>query len=83
MYIHPKRYLPQILSSTILVYANRKNYVPLQTDIATWLNKIELPEYTAMFHDAGYETEEDMVNLKKLNEKELRMMGISKRGEHF
>jgi len=41
---------------------------------------IEMPEYTALLHDAGYETEEDMVNLKMLDEKELRMMGIIKRG---
>lgn len=54
-----------------------------QTDIATWLTKVDLPQYTAMFHDAGYESEEDMVNLKKLDEKELRMMGISKRGMYM
>ncbi len=44
---------------------------------------IELPQYTTIFHDSGYETEEEIVNLKKLDEKELRMMGVSKRGQHF
>ena len=44
---------------------------------------VEMPEYTALLNDAGYETEEDMVNLKRLDEKELRMMGITKRGQYF
>ena len=41
---------------------------------------LELGQYKENFHEAGYEIEADMENLKRLNEKDLREMGISKRG---
>lgn len=54
----------------------------LQTNIANWLNILELGMYKEMFHDAGYEMEEDMENLKKLDEKKLIGIGVNKRGEY-
>ncbi len=55
----------------------------LQTDIATWLAKLELGHYKDKFHAAGYEMEGDMENLKRLDEQQLRNMGISKRGKEL
>ena len=45
-----------------------------------WLVGLELEEYTELFHAEGYKTEEDVENLKDLKSKELKAMGIHKRG---
>ena len=45
-----------------------------------WLLGLELEEYTELFHAEGYRTEEDVENLKDLTSKELKGMGINKRG---
>lgn len=44
------------------------------------MTKLELGHYKDKFHAAGYEIEADMEHLKRLNEQQLRDMGISKRG---
>ena len=48
--------------------------------MATWLKKLELGQYTEVFHMAGYESKADIENLKRLGEKQLRELGINKRG---
>ena len=39
-----------------------------------------MDEYIDIFHSAGYKTEEDVENLKELNNKELKKIGVHKRG---
>ena len=51
-----------------------------QQDVTIWLEKLGMEEYTEVFHRAGYKTEDDVENLKELNEKELKRMGIVKMG---
>ena len=51
-----------------------------QQSVEAWLVGLELEEYTELFHAEGYKTEEDVENLKDLTSKELKAMGINKRG---
>lgn len=52
----------------------------LQADVEQWLERLEIPEYAKLFHLEGYKTGEDIENLKDLKEKDLRALGILKRG---
>ena len=52
-------------------------------NVAEWLNKLELEEYTELFYAEGYETEDDIENLKDLTEDHFRGMGIVKRGNLY
>ncbi len=45
-----------------------------------WLKDLELSEYTELFHSEGYNTGEDVINLKDLDEEQLRAMGVTKKG---
>ena len=47
-----------------------------------WLKKLELEEYTELFHAEGYRTEDDIENLKDLTEDHFKGMGINKRGSY-
>lgn len=47
-----------------------------------WLETLEMDEYTEVFHRAGYKGNIDVENLKELNDKELRKMGILKMGNN-
>ena len=49
--------------------------------MAEWLRRLELDEYTALFRAEGYETEDDIENLKDLKWEDFQAMGIHKRGE--
>jgi len=51
-----------------------------QRSVEEWLGRLELEEYTELFHAEGYKTEEDVENLKDLTSDELRAIGIHKRG---
>jgi hypothetical protein len=54
----------------------------IETDVpptvTDWLTTLEMEEYTEVFHRAGYKTEEDIENLKEIDDKELKRMGIVK-----
>ncbi|CAI8032187.1 Chitin synthase, partial [Geodia barretti] len=56
----------------------------IETDVpptvTDWLTTLEMEEYTEVFHRAGYKTEEDIENLKEIDDKELKRMGIVKMG---
>ena len=39
-----------------------------------------MDEYINIFHSAGYKTGEDVENLKELSKKELKKIGVHKRG---
>ena len=45
--------------------------------------RLEIPEYTELFHLQGYKTGNDIENLKDLKDDDLRVIGISKRGKTF
>ena len=45
-----------------------------------WLERLELCQYTDLFKHNGYETGDDIKNLKGLKESDLKAMGITKRG---
>lgn len=51
-----------------------------QQNVNEWLTTLQMDEYIDMFNSAGYKTGEDVENLKELNKKELRKIGIKKRG---
>lgn len=46
------------------------------------MKSLKLEEYEALFESEGYFTDEDVENLKGLTKKDLRSMGITKRGEN-
>lgn len=48
--------------------------------MTNWLVSLEMEEYTELFHNAGYKTEADVENLKEIDDKELKKMGITKMG---
>ena len=48
--------------------------------MADFLKNLHLGEYTDMFHENGYELPADVDNLLYLTEKDLKRMGINKRG---
>jgi hypothetical protein len=52
----------------------------LQPTVKDWLQTLEMEEYTEVFHRAGYKTEEDIENLKEIDDEELKRMGIVKMG---
>ena len=52
----------------------------LQDSVKDWLHELEMEEYTELFHAEGYETKEDVENLKDLTTDELEAIGIHKRG---
>ena len=52
----------------------------LQDSVEDWLCELEMEEYTELFHAEGYETKEDVENLKDLTSDELKAIGIRKRG---
>ena len=52
----------------------------LQDSVEGWLHELEMEEYTELFHAEGYETKEDVENLKDLTSDELKAIGIRKRG---
>ena len=52
----------------------------LQDSVEDWLRELEMEEYTELFHAEGYETKEDVENLKDLTSDELKAIGIRKRG---
>ena len=52
----------------------------LQDSVEDWLHELEMEEYTELFHAEGYETKEDVENLKDLTSDELKAIGIRKRG---
>ena len=45
-----------------------------------WLQTLDMEEYEKLFHSAGYETGEDVENLKDIDDRELMKMGIIKIG---
>ena len=51
-----------------------------QRSVEEWLRRLELDEYTNLFHAEGYRTEEDVENLKDLTSEELKAIGVHKRG---
>ena len=59
------------------------SYTPLhsQQSIPDWLKTLQMEEYTEIFRRAGFSKEEDVENLKELNERELNRMGVVKMGE--
>ena len=61
--------------------ALKVNLFFLQRGIVELLRTLELQEYEELFSKQGYGTEDDIENLKDLQEKELREMGVHKRGE--
>ena len=46
------------------------------------MKSLKLEEYKELFESEGYFTDEDVENLKGLTKKDLRSMGITKRGEN-
>lgn len=52
----------------------------MQDSVEDWLHELEMEEYTELFHAEGYETKEDVENLKDLTSDELKAIGIRKRG---
>lgn len=44
------------------------------------MTDLELSEYTELLHQEGYKEKEDIVNLKDLDEVQLKAMGITKKG---
>ena len=52
-----------------------------QQSVVEWLQRLELDEYTELFHAEGYRTEDDIENLKELTQERFVAMGIHKRGE--
>ena len=60
---------------------NTNHIAILQRDVDNWLRRLELQEYKDLFSKEGYSTADDIGNLKGLQERELREMGIHKRGE--
>ena len=52
----------------------------LQESVRDWLHELEMEEYTELFHAEGYETKEDIENLKDVTTDELKAIGIHKRG---
>ena len=55
----------------------------IQEDVRAWLKRLQLYEYSELFEREGYSTDDDIENLKDLQENDLRTMGISKRGMNF
>lgn len=53
----------------------------LKANVEQWLERLEISEYTPLFHQQGYKTEEDIENLKDLKDEDLKAIGISKRGK--
>lgn len=49
----------------------------------SWLIDLELSEYAELFHREGYREAEDIINLKELDEQQLKDMGICKRGQYY
>ena len=45
-----------------------------------WLQTLDMKEYEKVFHSAGYETGEDVENLKEIDDRELKRMGIKTMG---
>ena len=45
--------------------------------------RLEIPEYTELFHLQGYKTGDDIENLKDLKDEDLKAIGISKRGKNL
>lgn len=54
----------------------------LQTTVKEWLTDLKLSEYTELFYREGYRGGIDIANLKKLDEDQMKGMGITKRGAH-
>ena len=52
----------------------------MQRDVGEWLEVLEMEEYKELFKREGFDKEDDLENLKSLNEEELKAMGIVKRG---
>ena len=48
--------------------------------MTNWLKTLDMEEYEKVFHSAGYETGEDVENLKDIDDRELMKMGITKMG---
>jgi len=46
-----------------------------------WLDNLEMREYRQLFNSEGYETGDDIENLKGLTEAELVGIGVVKRGK--
>ena len=55
----------------------------MQADVEELLKRLEIPEYTELFHLEGYKTGDDIENLKDLQDEDLRALGISKRGRGY
>ena len=61
---------------------NKYNRVYLiQDSVKEWLEALDLSEYTEVFHKEGYKNGDDMVNLKGLDEAQLKAIGITKKGK--
>ena len=54
-----------------------------QRSIPNWLRTLQMEEYTEVFRRAGYSKEEDVENLKELDEKAINEMGVVKMGMMF
>ena len=54
-----------------------------QENVSQWLKNLQLEEYEALFESEGYFSGEDVENLKGLTKKDLRGMGITKRGMYI
>ena len=46
-----------------------------------WLEYLQLEEYTEIFHQEGYKFDSDLENMKALDERQLRAIGVKKRGQ--
>ncbi len=44
-----------------------------------WLASLDLEDYAELFRQEGYECDIDMPNMKRLDEDQLKSMGIIKR----
>ena len=58
-----------------------RHHVIYQSTVTEWLRTLEMEEYTKVFHMAGYKTASDVENLKEIDEREFRRMGITKIGK--
>ena len=57
-----------------------RTYFHRQATVTEWLKTLDMEEYEKVFHSAGYETGEDVENLKDIDDSELMKMGITKIG---
>jgi len=52
----------------------------LQESVSKWLESLKLSQYQRLFEKEGYSTVPDVESLKGLTEKDLKKIGITRRG---